>query len=194
MNFKKKPVVIEAFCLGGGLMPDWFLDARSANTVRTYSEGTGNPFNDPLTHAEIDTLEGTHRANRGDWIIRGIKGELYPCKPDIFAATYEPASTVAPSGLDFGDALRALKAGKRIARAGWNGKDMWLALSGPLEGRRIPAASFWSPRNAEYAAQTIDGSANVLPCITMKTADGSILMGWLASQTDMLAEDWVVLG
>ena len=71
---------------------------------------------------------------------------------------------------------------------------MWLALTGPLAGRRIPAASFWSPRNAEYAAQTIDGSANVLPCITMKTADGSILMGWLASQTDMLAEDWVVLG
>lgn len=95
--------------------------------------------------------------------------------------------------MDFGDALRALKVGKRIARAGWNGKDMWLALSGPLEGRRIPAESFWSKRNAEYAAQTIDGSANVLPCITMKTADGSILMGWLASQTDMLAEDWVVL-
>jgi hypothetical protein len=39
----------------------------------------------------IGTLEGVHRADPGDWIIQGIKGELYPCKPDIFAATYEPA-------------------------------------------------------------------------------------------------------
>ena len=91
MKYRKKPVVIEAFCLGGGAMPDWFLDARSAGTVRTYSEGTGNPFDDPLAYAEIDTLEGAHRANRGDWIICGIKGELYPCKPDIFTATYEVA-------------------------------------------------------------------------------------------------------
>ena len=107
---------------------------------------------------------------------------------DVFERAYRPAT-----GLDFGDALRALKAGYRVSRAGWNGKDMWLALSGSLEGRRIPAASFWSKHNAEYAAQTVDGSANVLPCITMKTADGSILMGWLASQTDMLAEDWVAM-
>ena len=39
---------------------------------------------------DIETLEGTMRANAGDWIIRGVKGELYPCKPDIFEATYEP--------------------------------------------------------------------------------------------------------
>lgn len=90
-KFRKKPVVIEAFCLDGGAMPDWFLDARSAGTVRTYAEGTGNPFHDPLTHAEIDTLEGVMTAKRVDWIIRGIKGEMYPCKPDIFAATYEDA-------------------------------------------------------------------------------------------------------
>lgn len=40
---------------------------------------------------EIDTLKGTHRANTGDWIITGVKGERYPCKPDIFALTYELA-------------------------------------------------------------------------------------------------------
>ena len=39
----------------------------------------------------ITTLEGVMRADNGDWIIRGVKGELYPCKPDIFEATYEPA-------------------------------------------------------------------------------------------------------
>lgn len=95
---------------------------------------------------------------------------------------------------DFGGALLALKAGKRVARKGWNGKDMWLSLSGVANiPRDIPAHSFWSKHNAEYAAAQPGAVAKVLPCITMKTATGEILMGWLASQTDMLAEDWVVL-
>jgi hypothetical protein len=99
----------------------------------------------------------------------------------------------AGTGLTFGAALAALKKGMRVARDGWYGRGMWLALSGPIEGRRIPANAFWSPRNAEYAAQTIDGSANVLPCITMKTAEGDIQMGWTPSQRDMLAEDWFII-
>lgn len=94
--------------------------------------------------------------------------------------------------MDFGEALKALKSGARIAREGWNGKNMWLSLSGPLEGRKIAAGAFWSANNAQYALQN-GGEAYVLPCITMKTADGSILMGWLASQSDVLSEDWVVL-
>jgi hypothetical protein len=98
---------------------------------------------------------------------------------------------VAPGPLDFGDAIRALKAGKRVARAGWNGKGMWLSLS--CDGtREVPAENFWSPHNAEHARQS-GGTATVLPSITMKTATGEILMGWLASQSDMLATDWVVL-
>jgi hypothetical protein len=44
---------------------------------------------------DIPTLEGTMRAEQGDWIIRGVHGEFYPCKPDIFAATYEPAEDIA---------------------------------------------------------------------------------------------------
>lgn len=94
--------------------------------------------------------------------------------------------------MDFGDAIRALKAGKRVARSGWNGKGMWLSLSG-LGVRSIPYTSFWSNNNADYARSQEDGHAEVLPCITMKTATGEILMGWLASQTDMLAEDWEVV-
>ena len=107
---------------------------------------------------------------------------------DVFDRAYRSST-----GLDFGVALQALKAGHRVAREGWYGQGMWLALSGPLGGRRIPAGMFWSQRNAEYAAQTMDGQANVLPCITLKTAAGDIQMGWLASQADMLAEDWFVI-
>jgi uncharacterized protein DUF2829 len=97
------------------------------------------------------------------------------------------------SGLTFGAALEALKRGDKIARAGWNGKGMWLSLSGPLEGRRITHDKFWSSNNGHYASLQPDGAANVLPCITMKTADGSILMGWLASQTDLLSDDWEIV-
>ena len=118
----------------------------------------------------------------------GHAGYISWSPKDVFERAYRPST-----GLDFGDAIRALKAGLKVARAGWNGKNMWIALSGPLEGRRIPGSAFWSKHNALYAAETMDQHATVLPCITMKTATGEILMGWLASQTDMLAEDWMVL-
>lgn len=98
--------------------------------------------------------------------------------------------------MDFGDALRALKAGEKVARAGWNGKGMWLSLSceggSPAMARSIPSPGFWSENNRRYAEDN-GGYATVLPCITMKTATGEILMGWFASQTDMLAEDWRIV-
>lgn len=98
------------------------------------------------------------------------------------------------AGLTFGLALEALKRGHRVARAGWNGKGMWLSLSGVANMTRdVPAENFWSEHNASYAAEQPERMAKVLPCITMKTATGEILMGWLASQTDMLADDWSIL-
>lgn len=95
------------------------------------------------------------------------------------------------TSLTFGEALAALKSGHKVARAGWNGKDMWLSISRP-EPFTIPAENFWSPHNRRYAEQN-GGKATVLPSITMKIATGEILMGWLASQTDMLAEDWAIV-
>lgn len=80
-KFRKKPIVIEAYCYNqqrDNYRPDWFQDAVSANRIITQRDS-----------AIIPTLEGDMLANLGDWIIRGVKGELYPCKPDIFAATYE---------------------------------------------------------------------------------------------------------
>ena len=91
MKFRKKPVEIEAVRVDEALraaesewkaLPKWLADAYEAGTVIF------------LTNAlEVLTLEGRMTGNRGDWIIRGVKGELYPCKPDIFAATYETAET-----------------------------------------------------------------------------------------------------
>jgi hypothetical protein len=78
-NYRKRPVVIEAFCLGVDPIPDWFCDAISDGKIHTSAEG----------HCFIETLEGVLRGNAGDYIIRGVKGEIYACKPDIFAMTYE---------------------------------------------------------------------------------------------------------
>ena len=82
-QYRKKPVVIEAFRLGDA-WPDWWGDAVSASQVKTFNNDSGPDY------ATIKTLEGVMRAERGDWIIQGVKGEIYPCKPDIFAATYDP--------------------------------------------------------------------------------------------------------
>lgn len=87
MKYRKKPVVIDAFKLGSE-WPDWWGDAVTENRATTHNRDGrwgGGP-----DYALIRTLEGEMRAEHGDYVIRGIKGELYPCKPDIFEATYEP--------------------------------------------------------------------------------------------------------
>jgi hypothetical protein len=80
-QYRKKPVVIEArqyTGTNGTQLLGW------VGGVELAEDFTGDSI-------EIKTLEGTMRADKGDWIIQGVKGEFYPCKPDIFAATYEPA-------------------------------------------------------------------------------------------------------
>jgi hypothetical protein len=104
---------------------------------------------------------------------------------DVFEKAYRQTS-----GLSFGLAIEALKKGLRVARAGWNGKGMWLCLSPGRES--FSAVDFWAPANRDYALEQ-GGSAKVLPSISMKTAAGEIQMGWTASQADMLADDWTVV-
>lgn len=91
----------------------------------------------------------------------------------------------------FGQAIAYAREGKRVARKGWNGKDMWISYSPGYKA--LPAANFWSQANREHAEMQPDQVVEVLSCLTMKTADNKILMGWLASQTDMLADDWQVV-
>lgn len=95
------------------------------------------------------------------------------------------------SYFDFSEALSALKDGKRVARAGWNGKNMWLSVSN-LNTAVVPADRFWSPHNREYAENN-GGEAQVPPCITIKNAKGQVQMGWNPSQEDLFAKDWQVI-
>lgn len=107
-KYRKRPVVIEAW--------QWFKNGdHPADNCRTFIGFDGKPFQDEghvvryyrrpefdgrnackhcgdimHNHGWIDTLEAGHNVCPGDWIITGVAGEMYPCKPEIFAATYEP--------------------------------------------------------------------------------------------------------
>ena len=83
MKYRKIPVIIEAvdwFNTEQSEYPDWLTSAIKQGTVWFSMLGTIKMF----------TLEGVMQGNAGDYIIRGVNGEIYPCKPDIFAKTYEP--------------------------------------------------------------------------------------------------------
>ncbi len=84
MKFRKKPVVIDAvrWTNAGHSLAD-IQSMTSIHRITFAADGTADLI--------IETLEGDMRARVGDYIIRGVQGEVYPCKPDIFAATYEPA-------------------------------------------------------------------------------------------------------
>ncbi len=81
MKFRKKPVVIEAV--------QWSGTAESMDQIRALDTGT-RYVDFTQDNVFIETLEGQMTASIGDWIIKGVSGELYPCKPNIFEMTYEP--------------------------------------------------------------------------------------------------------
>ena len=111
-QYRKKPVMIEAMkwdgtAEGAGSIINWVL-SLGEHSARFINEGYWHPLRrrDELTLSgratldgqspsfiKIETLEGDHRADAGDFIIKGVQGEFYPCKPDIFAATYEEAKS-----------------------------------------------------------------------------------------------------
>lgn len=80
MRYRKKPILIEAI--------QWDGSYESQGQIVTWSKGAVSGWFDGAYHLVVETLEGTMRAEVGDWIIRGVQGEFYPCKPDIFEATY----------------------------------------------------------------------------------------------------------
>lgn len=88
-KYRKKPVVVEAVRFNGS--PQWFevTEWLIAATKKAPSEVGSVNVRDGVAY--IHTLEGTMIANAGDYIIQGVKGELYPCREDIFEATYDPA-------------------------------------------------------------------------------------------------------
>ena len=98
VKYRKKPVVIEAFQMtearrwDNSEWPEWLHRAWQkpvSEQGALFCSADGCLEGETHTPVFIQTLEGTHRVSWDDWIIQGVRGELYPCKPDIFAATYE---------------------------------------------------------------------------------------------------------
>ena len=134
-------------------------------------------------HLNIPTLEGDHYACKDDWIIKGVKGEFYPCKPDIFEMTYELAAPKV--NMTFSQALDlVLNQKARVARTGWNGKGMFIFL--------IPGSRFEVNREPLLSILGEGTMVDYHGHIDMRTANGQIVP-WLCSQTDMQANDWMVV-
>lgn len=143
----------------------------------------------PMTRGAYNELRGwempanENAADEGYHVIYPDGYESW-CPKAQFEAAGRPID-----GMTFGQAIEAMKKGKEVARKGWNGKGMYLWL--------LPAASVkaeWckEPHLRELAEQN-GGEVECMGSVRMKTADGKVLTGWLASQTDMLSDDWVLV-
>lgn len=130
----------------------------------------------PMTREASEAQEGRSVGGdkHGDGYMVTYEGGYRAWSPkDVFDAAYRPID-----GTTFGLAIEALKMGKKVARAGWNGNGMWLRL--------VPNGYF------DVGISIVEDQAKLLPWIGMKMADKAFVP-WLASQTDMLAEDWQVV-
>jgi hypothetical protein len=108
---------------------------------------------------------------------------------DEYGITAEEKVAQTETGMTFGGAIAALKQGKKVARQGWNGKGMWLWLK---EGTMVKSDWCHDPLLKDIADKN-GGEIEAGDCICMKTAQNTIQSGWLASQADMLAADWVIV-
>lgn len=119
------------------------------------------------------------RDGKPGYAVKYSDGYISWSPKDVFEKAYQPLYA-----LSFGHAVVALKAGHRVARRGWNGKGMFLFL--------VPGSTFKVNRPPLLGIYPEGTEINYHSHIDMKTADGKVVP-WLASQTDVLADDWVVL-
>jgi len=175
-QFRKKPIVIEAI--------QFFDQPEEIIAIQEFMGNTDLTIDyadvDDLK-LKIETLEGIMDASLGDWIIKGVKGEFYPCKPDVFDKSY---NEVLSESLTFGEAIEAAKSGHKIARKGWNGAGMFAYI--------VPANSY--PAQTGVAKSHFGENAMVpyRAYWALKTAQEDVT-AWAPSGSDSLAEDWMIL-
>jgi len=138
-----------------------------------------------------DCPKDTHFSKKGDpgYKVQYEDGYISWSPKDVFEKAYRKTDNMT-----FGLAIEAMKKGKKIARKGWNGKNMWLVH---MSGMTLPAFNDQTSGKKvnDRTAKLIGENTplETLPYIAMWTADKKWLPGWLASQTDMLAEDWFIV-
>ncbi len=145
---------------------------------------------EPMTRGEhlkskgLALVPGSGSESDEGYFIQYPDGYKSWCPKEAFEKSARPID-----GMTFGQAIEAMKQGKKVARRGWNGKDMfiWIMPGSTIKGCK----DITDPRL--YEIDYREGEIRFLSSIRMRTATGDVLTGWLASQTDMLCEDWVIV-
>ena len=141
---------------------------------------------------------GEHLESKGLALIPGSGSEsdegYFIQYPDGYKSWCPKAQFEADSrpidGMTFGQAIEAMKQGKKVARRGWNGKGMYVWV---MPGSTITNCPNITDPHLKAISDANGGTVVFVGSVRMKTATGEVLTGWLASQTDMLSEDWVIV-
>lgn len=143
----------------------------------------------PMTRGDYNKKRGwelpaNENPNDEGYIVSCPDGYVSWCPKKQFEDAARPCD-----GMTFGMAVEAMQRGKKVCRKGWNGKGMYVWL---MPGSTvIGCPNIVDPHLAEI--DKAEGKIDFLGSIRMRTADGCVLTGWLASQTDILSEDWMVV-
>lgn len=177
MKYRKKETTVDAFKYDGDFIdknghyyvPKWAVDALDEGVLIFENEG------DLL----LVTLAGKVLVNPGDYVVKNSLGDLVVLSEPNFSKNYHLAS----NGLTFGEALEALKDGKSVSRKGWNGKDQFVYL---ISGSDLQ-------RGLKYGYGEYEGEPSLVSTVAIKTSSNQIQVGWLATQSDMLSNDWQIV-
>lgn len=195
MKYRKKPVVIEAIRLTTDNF-DVVCDFMGGTPVPKHNPDFGidenGNTNEPYLGVYIETLEGKMLANYGDYIIKGVNGDFYPCKPDIFEKTYDKADDSSVMG--FGDAIEVLKQGGTVRRSGWNGKGLMVFKQVPahIESDIIPKMQSLSQSAKDLILRSKGFIDYTSQCLIYNENNGRA-DSWVPSISDVFAEDWEIV-
>ena len=180
MKYRKKPVEVEAIQYTGKNLPEII------NFVGRNLRVRGNLV-------VIFTLEGEMIVSELDYVIKGVNGEFYPCKPDIFEKTYDKSDDLSYA-MDFGDAIEVLKQGGAIRRKGWNGKGLFVIkqVQSHIESEIIPKMQSL-PQSAKDLILKGKGFIDYTSQCLIYNENTGRADSWVPSISDVFAEDWEIV-
>ena len=192
MKYRKRSLVIEAVKWNGmnkSEIEQFAGDNVKIEVIRESNAEYGIP---PQIDCTIKTLEGDMMPSPGDYIIKGVKGEFYPCKPDIFEKTYDEADSSL--SISFGDAIEVLKQGGAIRRKGWNGKGLFVIKQVPahIESDIIPKMQSL-PQSAKNLILKSKGFVDYTSQCLIYNENTGRADSWVPSISDVFAEDWEIV-
>ena len=195
MKYRKKPVVIEAIQLkvdNFDEVCDFMLGTPAPKHNPDFGLDEHGNTNEPCLGVYIETLDGEMLASYGDYIIKGVNGEFYPCKPDIFEKTYEQADS--PASMDFGNAVESLKQGGAIRRSGWSGQGLFVIKQVPahIESDIIPKMQSL-PQSAKGLILKGKGFIDYTSQCLIYDENTGRAYSWVPNVSDMFAADWEIV-